>query len=88
MNKNTYIVIAAYNEEKNLSKVVKSLKKTGYSNIIVVDDGSKDNTFETANKAGAIALKHVVNRGQGASLKTGIDYALSIIDVSLAKRRY
>ncbi|MEM4264026.1 MAG: glycosyltransferase family 2 protein [Candidatus Woesearchaeota archaeon] len=74
--KNIYIVIAAYNEEKNISRVVKGLQQAGYSNIIVVDDGSKDNTFAVAEKAGAIVLQHPINRGQGAALKTGIDYAL------------
>ncbi len=73
---NTCIVIAAYNEEKNISSVVKGLQKAGYSNIVVVDDGSRDNTFAAAEKAGATALQHSINRGQGASLKTGIDYAL------------
>ena len=71
-----FIVIAAYNEGKSISNVVNDLKKTGYNNIVVVDDGSKDNTQEVALKAGAHVLRHVVNRGQGASLKTGIDYAL------------
>ena len=73
---NTHIVIAAYNEEKNISSVVKGLQKAGYSNIIVVDDGSKDNTFAVAEKTGATVLQHSINRGQGASLKTGIDYAV------------
>jgi len=72
----TYIVIAAYNEEKSLPKVVKSLLNAGYKNIIAVDDGSVDNTYYAGLQAGAIMLKHSVNRGQGAALKTGIDYAL------------
>lgn len=72
----TFIVIAAYNEGKNVAKVINSLKRAGYDDIVVVDDGSKDNTYDVAVDAGAIVLKHVVNRGQGASLKTGIDYAL------------
>lgn len=71
-----WIVIAAYNEEKNISQVVKGLQKAGYSNIVVVDDGSKDNTFAVAERAGATVLQHSINRGQGASLKTGIDYTL------------
>jgi glycosyltransferase involved in cell wall biosynthesis len=71
-----YIVIAAYNEEKSIGKVISGLKKGGYTNIIVVDDGSKDNTYSVLNKLGVHALRHVVNRGQGAALKTGIDYAL------------
>lgn len=76
MKELTYIVIAAYNEEKSLPKVVKSLIKAGYNNIIAVDDGSADNTYIAGLQAGAIMLKHSVNRGQGAALKTGIDYAL------------
>ena len=74
--KNTYIVIAAYNEQDNIVKVVRNLKKAGYSNVVVVDDGSGDNTYIAAAKAGAVALQHPINRGQGAALKTGIDYAL------------
>lgn len=76
MKELTYIVIAAYNEEKSLPKVVKSLLNAGYKNIIAVDDGSVDNTYYAGLQAGAIMLKHSVNRGQGAALKTGIDYAL------------
>ncbi len=72
----TFIVIAAYNEGKSIANVIKSLKKEGYSNIVVVDDGSKDNTYEVCKKENVIALQHSINRGQGAALKTGIDYAL------------
>lgn len=73
--KKTYIVIAAYNEEKMLKKTLQDVKKY-CNNIVVVDDGSKDKTFEIAQKCGVEAIKHIVNRGQGAALKTGIDYAL------------
>lgn len=73
----TYIVIAAYNEEKNIARVINSLKQEEYNNIIVVDDGSKDDTFKVAKQNGAIALKHIINRGQGAALQTGITYALN-----------
>ncbi|MBU1201186.1 MAG: glycosyltransferase family 2 protein [Nanoarchaeota archaeon] len=74
--KKVYIVIAAYNEEKSIPRVIAGLKKHGYNNIIVVDDGSKDKTFEVASKENVFVLRHFINRGQGASLKTGIDYAL------------
>ncbi|NQU98251.1 glycosyltransferase family 2 protein [Candidatus Woesearchaeota archaeon] len=73
---NVFVVIAAYNEERSITRVIKGLKKHGYRNIVVVDDGSKDSTFEIISKSGATALQHFINRGQGASLKTGIDYAL------------
>jgi len=72
----TFIVIAAYNEGKSITKVISGLKHAGYNDIVVVDDGSKDNTYDIALNAGATVLRHVINRGQGASLKTGIDYSL------------
>ncbi len=71
-----FIVIPAYNEEKTIRKVIKDLKKNGYGNIVVVDDNSRDNTSKVASDESTTVLKHIVNRGQGAALKTGIDYAL------------
>ncbi len=71
-----FIVIAAFNESRSIVKVVKDLKKGGYKNIVVVDDGSKDNTFELAKSQNVFVVKHIINRGQGAALKTGIDFAL------------
>ena len=76
MTKN-FIVIAAYNEENNISKVLTELKKE-HKNIIVVDDGSGDNTFSIAKKSGAKVLKHIVNIGKGAAMKTGCDYAVKL----------
>ena len=72
----TTIVIAAYNEQKNVGKVIKDLRKHGYRDVIVVDDGSKDRTSQEAEKAGASVLRHIINRGQGAALQTGISAAL------------
>lgn len=71
-----FIVIAAYNEEKSIGAVLDSLNKEGYHNIVVVDDGSHDNTSSAAKRHKAHVLRHIMNRGQGAALKTGIDYAL------------
>ena len=71
-----YIVIPAYNEARAIKTVIKELQKNKYKHIIVVDDCSSDNTKELAKKAGAIVLRHPINRGQGAALRTGIEYAL------------
>lgn len=71
-----FVVIAAYNEEKRIRKVIRELKKKKYKNIVVVDDGSSDDTYEIAKKESVYVLKHITNRGQGAALKTGIDFAL------------
>jgi len=72
-----WIVIAAYNEEKRITKVVQDLKNHNYRNIVIVDDCSKDNTYQTALKTKVNVLRHVINLGQGAALKTGITYALN-----------
>ncbi|MCD4760047.1 glycosyltransferase family 2 protein [archaeon] len=74
--KNTHIIIPALNEEKNIGNVINNLKKEGYHNLILVDDGSEDNTINIAEQAGAKVLKHIINRGQGAALQTGMTYAL------------
>ena len=70
------IVVAAYNEEKTIGKVLKDLRKHGYEDVIVVNDGSADRTAEKAQKAGSKTLTHIINRGQGAALQTGISQAV------------
>jgi polyprenyl-phospho-N-acetylgalactosaminyl synthase len=72
-----FVVIAAYNEEKRIGRVINDLLKNKYTNIVVVDDGSTDNTFKIIKNTKVYALKHILNRGQGAALKTGIDFAIS-----------
>ncbi len=70
-----FIIIPALNEAKTIGRVVGELKKYNYE-VVVIDDGSSDNTSQQAELAGAVVLIHLVNRGQGAALKTGIIYAL------------
>ena len=76
-NKNTqvYIVIPAYNEEQVIQDVLQEVQQSGYSNLIVVDDGSSDHTYIQAQKKTDIVLKHIINRGKGATIKTGIEAA-------------
>ncbi len=71
-----YVVIPAYNEAQRIGEVLQSLLKFPYS-IIVVDDGSSDQTAEIVQKHPVIFLRHKINRGQGAALYTGTLYALS-----------
>lgn len=72
-----YITIPLYNEEKMILQVIKSLNKQGYNNIVVVDDGSKDNGYkEVKNNTEAIITKHIINRGQGAALQTAVEIAI------------
>lgn len=69
-----WILIPALNEEKRIEQVVQSLLNLGHKNILVVNDGSRDQTEETARKAGATVINHIINRGQGAALQTGLSY--------------
>jgi len=70
-----FIVIPAFNEGSVIQDVIKEIQNAGYENIIVVDDGSSDNTHEKAKITGATALRHKINRGKGAATKTGIEAA-------------
>lgn len=67
-------IIPAYNEEKNIAEVIKRVKKQKVLPI-VVDDGSKDRTYEIAKKL-TITLKHEKNKGKGYAVRTGIEFAL------------
>lgn len=69
------VIIAAFNEEREVGTVVSSVRDRGYE-VVVVDDGSSDATSEMALSAGAVVVQHPVNLGQGAALQTGIEYGL------------
>ena len=70
-----WVVIAAYNEVGVIARVVGEVRRCGYT-VLLIDDGSTDATAATAEKAGAVVIRHPVNLGQGAALQTGIEYAL------------
>ena len=71
----TFVIIPAYNEASCIGRVAHEVRSR-FPNVIVVDDGSSDETYEEAKRAATHTLRHVVNRGQGAALQTGIDFAL------------
>lgn len=70
-----WIVVPAFNEGAVVRETILKLKQH-FSNVILVDDSSFDNTVEEALAGGAHVCKHPINLGQGAALQTGIDYAL------------
>lgn len=74
-NPKIFIIIPAWNEEKNISSVLSSLIKN-YENIVIIDDGSSDKTIEIAKQFPITILNHIINRGQGAALQTGNEYAI------------
>lgn len=74
-----FIIIPVFNEEKIVREVIKEIKKSGYQNIITIDDGSQDNTYEKINELkDVISLKHSINRGKGAAVKTGFEMAKKV----------
>jgi glycosyltransferase involved in cell wall biosynthesis len=67
------LLIPAYNEERGIGPVLEQVKALGLpGEILVVDDGSTDGTYQAAQIPGITVLRHDVNRGYGQSLKTGI----------------
>ncbi len=71
------VVIAAFNEARVIRAVVREVLSRGWR-VVVVDDGSSDGTWRQLEGLGASRLRHVVNRGQGAALETGIRHALNL----------
>lgn len=74
------IVIPAYNEGNVVGRVVKqllsALSETEFTyEVIVVDDGSKDATSDSAREAGATVIRHLLNQGAGGATSTGLRYA-------------
>lgn len=72
----TWLVVPVYNEGEVLGDVIRSALET-FPNIVCVDDGSSDDSAGIALRAGAAVVPHPINLGQGAALRTGLDYALA-----------
>lgn len=64
------VLIPAYREAGRIAPVVRAVLAQGVD-VLVVDDGSEDDTAAEARAAGAVVLRHAVNRGKGAALVTG-----------------
>jgi glycosyltransferase involved in cell wall biosynthesis len=72
----TTVVIPAYDEGASIGSVVSTLRKAAaWREILVVDDGSGDDTGANASAAGARVIRHPYNKGNGAAVKTGIRHA-------------
>ena len=69
------IILPAYNESKVILNVIKSIKKEGFKDILVIDDCSNDKTYEILKKEKVQVLRHIINRGAGAATETGIEFA-------------
>ena len=69
------VVIPAFQASATIGQLVHQVKLKGFP-VVVVDDGSHDQTAAVAAKAGALVISHLRNRGKGRALRTGFDYAL------------
>jgi glycosyltransferase involved in cell wall biosynthesis len=76
------ILIPAYNEARTIGQVIQQVMRVSLpgieESVIVVDDGSSDNTKEIARSRGAIVISHMLNRGVGGALGTGFEAALRL----------
>lgn len=75
---NIGIIVPVYNETTVIAKVIDELLDAGYSDIIIVDDGSEKQLHGIICDKPVCYLRHVANLGQGAALQTGIKYALQL----------
>lgn len=75
-NKDVWVIIPVYNEEKVIAQVVRELIAV-FPHVVCVDDGSRDASASEVAGTGAHLVRHPVNLGQGAALQTGIEYALA-----------
>ena len=81
------VLICAFNEAEHIEHVVKTALEQHPGKVVVVDDGSTDNTAGLAEKAGATVLRNSTNLGKGSSLKRGIEYLQSHPCDAVAERR-
>jgi len=73
--KRTIAIIPCCNEESTIGSVVLRTKRF-VNQVLVIDDGSSDETKKVAKEAGAIVISHRKNKGKGAAIRTGFQYAL------------
>src|SRR5438105_13991697 len=71
----TAAIIPAYREEKHISDVIRRTREQ-LDHVVVIDDGSSDNTAQSAREAGAEVIVHGQNRGKGEAIKTGLRHWL------------
>src|SRR2546430_13786328 len=75
LNSSIVVIVPAHNEAPIISSTLERLIELNYS-VVVVDDGSVDNTWEVITYLNVFALRHPINLGQGAAIQTGTTFAL------------
>ena len=74
-NSEVLIIVPVFNEELNVNRVVNELKDF-FENIVIVDDGSNDNTYNLIKSLKVNYIKHSLNLGQGAAIESGFKFLL------------
>ena len=74
-DRDIWIIVPAFNEAAALATTLTPLCHH-YTNVVLVDDGSTDDTVRIATRYPVFRLQHLLNRGQGAALRTGIEFAI------------
>lgn len=77
----TWLVIPLFNEAAVVREVIEQAREL-LPHVVVVDDGSKDDSVAQAQAGGGLVLRHPINLGQGAALQTGIEYVLTRTDAA------
>jgi len=72
----TCVIIPTYNESKKIGELIKQIRAQDLD-VMVIDDGSQDNTSQIAKDNGATVLRNEKNQGKGASLIRGFEYILN-----------
>src|SRR5262245_21435885 len=76
MTESVSVIVPAFNEGATIEALVSGLHRAGsWHEILVVDDGSTDDTGSRAARAGARVVRHPYNKGNGAAVKTGVRQA-------------
>ena len=79
---NTVIVIPVFNEAGAVGEVIEDVRAHGFEHIIVVDDGSADESYYLSSAYNVLALRLKINRGKGAAVKAGI-MAANLLDADV-----
>ena len=75
LSDDVWIILPGHNEEEQLTPLLEEVSKIA-NNVVFVDDGSTDKTYDVASSAGVVVLRHITNLGKGGALRTGCDYAV------------
>ncbi|HHY91490.1 MAG TPA: glycosyltransferase family 2 protein, partial [Clostridiales bacterium] len=79
---NITVLLPAYNEGDRIKNTIDALRSSPYVNrIVVIDDGSIDDTFSIAQKSGAIVYRLDKNKGKGYALQYGVQKVIADSDV-------